>query len=110
MINKELTTLSGGYDVLADVLPTDMYLHIKLVASLVASTRFASRIFPVSAVLHLDVYQLLGLLSLYYNGFSIISNSEVLMLGYRHFSMISRIVMLVCFLSIFIAVGKRNEQ
>ena len=32
------------------------YLHIKLVASLVASTWFASRIFPVSAVLHLDVY------------------------------------------------------
>ena len=31
----------------------DMYLHIKLVASLVASTRFASRIFPVNAVQHL---------------------------------------------------------
>ena len=65
------TTLSGGNDVLADVLPTDIYLHIKLVASLVASTRFASRIFPVNAVQHLarlDVYsdKLLGLLSLYY--------------------------------------------
>ena len=46
------------------------------------------------------------------NGFSItgISISEVIILGYRHFSMISRIFMLVCFLSIFIAVGKRNEQ
>ena len=44
------------------------------------------------------------------NGFSIISNSEVIILGYRHFSMISRIVTLVCVLSIFIAVGKRNEQ
>ena len=38
---------------LADVLPTGMYLHIKLVASLVASTRFASRIVPVNAVQHL---------------------------------------------------------
>ena len=44
------------------------------------------------------------------NGFSIISNSEVIILGYRHVSMISRIVTLVCVLSIFIAVGKRNEQ
>ena len=47
------TTLTGGNDVLAGVLPTDMYLHIKLVASLVASTRFASRIFQVNAVQHL---------------------------------------------------------
>ena len=44
------------------------------------------------------------------NGFSIISNSEVIILGYRHFSMSSRIFMLVCFISICIAVGKRNEQ
>ena len=47
MINKELTTLSDGNDVLADVLPTDMYLHIKLVASLVGCVHaFCVAYFP----------------------------------------------------------------
>ena len=44
------------------------------------------------------------------NGFSVINNSYVIILGYRHFSMISRVFMLLGFLSILLQLARETSK